>query len=431
MCEQLAGSLGHALDTTPPSPTLGDEMFDRIRGRIAEVAAVAPRTYWYVWWGTLINRLGGFVIPLLTIYLITVRHLSVSEAGGVISVFGAGSICASLVGGHLADQLGRKITLVISLFGGAIALTALGFARELSTIMVMVGAVGFVGELYRPAVFAIVADVVPPAQRVKAYALLHWVINIGFAVAAMVGGALASVNFGLLFFLDAATMAIYGVIVVVAVPETRPTSHLPAHGLAPVARRSRPWFTDRVFVVFVLITLGIALLPVQASAPLAAHMTWQGFSPSAFGAVMAVNGVVITLVQPTLSSWSIRFDPTRVLIAAALMFGTGLALHGLATGLALHMTAAMLWTIGEILESPTRSTIIAHMAPADARGRYQGAVAMTFGAAQLIGPKAGTWLWQHVSPSALWFACFGLSLVVVAALVVSGPARRRRMAHPS
>src|ERR1043166_5703443 len=150
-------------------------MFDGIRGRIADVAAVAPRAYWYVWWGTLINRLGGFVIPLLTIYLITVRHLDASEAGGVISVFGAGSIAASLAGGYLADHLGRKITLVASLFGGALALLGLSLARELSTIMVMVGAVGFVGELYRPAVFAIVADVVPSARRVQAYSLLHWV----------------------------------------------------------------------------------------------------------------------------------------------------------------------------------------------------------------------------------------------------------------
>jgi MFS family permease len=403
-------------------------MLDRIRGRIAGVAAVAPRTYWYVWWGTLINRLGGFVIPLLTIYLITVRHLSVSEAGGIISVFGAGSIAASLVGGYLTDHVGRKITLVISLFGGALALTALSFARELSTIAILVGAFGFVGELYRPAVFAIVADVVPPGQRMQAYALLHWVINIGFAVAATVGGLLADVDFALLFILDAATMAIYGVIVVVAVPETRPARPTTAPGLTPAVRRSRPWFTDRVFVVFVWITFGIALLPVQASAPLAAHMTWQGFSPAAFGAVMAVNGVVITLVQPTLSAWCVQFDPTRVLVAAALLFGAGLALHGLASSLVLHMIAAMLWTLGEIFESPMRSSIIAHMSPADARGRYQGAVVMTFGAAQLFGPKAGTWLWQHVSPSALWFACFGLSLVVVAVLLASAPARRRRMA---
>src|SRR6185295_8025513 len=168
-------------------------MFDGLRQRIAEVAAVAPRTYWYVWWGTLINRLGGFVVPLLTIYLTKVRHVSVSEAGGVVSVFGAGAIAASLAGGYLSDRVGRKITLVISLFGGAIALMALALARDLPTITALVGVVGFVAELYRPAVSAIVADVVPPAQRVQAYGLLHWVINIGFSFAAILGGLLAEV----------------------------------------------------------------------------------------------------------------------------------------------------------------------------------------------------------------------------------------------
>jgi len=402
-------------------------MFERLRGRIAAVAAVAPRTYWYVWWGTLVNRLGGFVIPLLTIYLITVRHLSVSAAGGIVSVFGAGAIAASLVGGYLADRLGRKITLVGSLFGGALALTGLGLARELPAIMAMVGAVGFVGELYRPAVFAIVADVVPPAQRVHAYALLHWVINIGFAFAAVVGGLVAELDFSILFFLDAATMAIYGLIVLVAVPETRPAGV--AHGPAGApARPARSWITDREFRVFVAITLGIALLPVQASAPLAAHMTWQGFSPAAFGGVMAVNGIVIIVVQPAISSWSGRHDPTRVLIAAALLFGGGLAMHGLATNLAVHASAVMVWTLAEILESPTRSSIVAAMAPVHARGRYQGAVAMTFGAAQLIGPKLGTWLWQHAGPATLWLSCLGLGGLLAVAFAATGPARRRRMA---
>jgi hypothetical protein len=37
-----------------------------VRARIASVAAVAPRTYWVLWWGTLINRLGNFVVPMLT-----------------------------------------------------------------------------------------------------------------------------------------------------------------------------------------------------------------------------------------------------------------------------------------------------------------------------------------------------------------------------
>jgi MFS family permease len=399
-------------------------MFQDLRNRIAAVAAVAPRAYWYVWWGTLINRLGGFVVPLLTIYLITVRHVSVSDAGGIVAMYGAGSILASQVGGTMADRLGRKITLVTSLFGGAIALTVLGLARELTAITVMVGVVGFVAELYRPAVLAIVADVVPPAQRVQAYSLLHWVINIGFAFAAVVGGLVASVDFTILFLADAATMAIYGVIVLVAVPETRPARAPRAADVRP----SRPWFTDRAFVVFVAIMFGLMLLPFQSTAPLSAHMTWQGLSPAAFGGVMAVNGLLIITLQPAISTWSTRRDPTRVLVVAALFYGAGFAMHGLATNIGLHAMAVTVWTMGEILESPTRSSIVAAIAPADARGRYQGAIVMTFGAAQLVGPKLGTWVWQHAGPGTLWASCLGLGVVVALALAVTGPARRRRMA---
>jgi MFS family permease len=400
-------------------------MFEGVRRRFVDVAAVAPRTYWYVWWGTLVNRLGGFVVPLLAIYLITVRHISVADTGAIVSVFGAGAIGASLVGGYLCDRLGRKITLVSSLFGGAIALTLLGLAREIPTITLMVGVTGFVSELYRPAVFAIVADVVPPAQRLAAYGLLHWVINVGFAFAATVGGLLADIDFTLLFIADAATMAIYGVIVLVCVPETRP-----AHAAAaahPAVRPSASWMFDREFIVYVAITFGIALIAAQITA-VSAHMTWQGFTPATYGAVIAVNGVLIIVLQPTLSAWSARRDPTRVVAAAAVLFGLGFSMHGLAAVLALHVAAVMVWTVGEILESPMRSNVVAAMAPPDARGRYQGAIAMTFGAAQLIGPRIGTWTWQHAGPSVLWASCFVFGVVLAAGILATGPARRRRMA---
>jgi MFS family permease len=399
-------------------------MFAGVRQRIAEVAAVAPRTYWYVWWGTLVNKLGNFVVPLLTIYLIKIRHVSVSEAGGVVSMFGAGSIAASLVGGYLADRIGRRITLVLALFGGALAMTGLGFARDLTAITVMVGVLGLVSEQYRPAVQAIVADVVPPAHQVQAYGLLHWVINIGFAFAAIVGGLLAEVDFTILFVADAATMAIYGVIVLVAVPETRPPVVERAAGVRP----SRPWLADREFVVFVAITFGIALLPLQSVAALSAHMTWQGFTPAAFGGVMAVNGLGIILLQPVISAWGAHRDATRVLAAAALIYGTGFAMHGLATSVVAHGVAVSVWTMGEILEAPTRSSVVAAMAPRDARGRYQGAVVMTFGAAQLVGPRLGTWTLQHEGPGALWTSCLVLGAVVALVLLATAPARRRRMA---
>jgi MFS family permease len=418
-------------------------MFDRFRERLALVAAAAPRAYWYVWWGTLVNRLGGFVIPLLTMYLIEVRKLSVAEAGGIVSVFGAGSVAASIAGGYFSDRIGRRATMAISMFGGAIAMTALGFAHDLTTITVMVGVVGFVGELYRPAVLAFVADVMPPAQRIHAYGMLHWVINVGFAVASVVGGLLAELDFTILFLADAATMAAYGVIVLVAVPETRPargaassanTSANTTASAAPAvaaealaAPRSRSWLADGPFVVLLALTLLLALLPFQSGSALPAHMSQQGFTAAGFGAVMAVNGALIIVLQPWLTAWSSTRDPSRILVISALCYGAGFSMHGLGAELWTHAAAVMVWTIGEILESPTRSTIVAAMAPAESRGRYQGATVMAFGLAQLVAPRLGTWVLEHLGSDMLWVSCLGLGGIAALGHAAATPARRRRI----
>lgn len=399
-------------------------MLAKTRSRIAAVSAVVPRSYWFIWWGTLVNRLGGFVVPLLMIYLTEVRSMGVAEAGGVVSVFGAGHILASYLGGELADRLGRRITMLISLFGGAIAMLVLGFVRDITAIVVMVGLVGLFGELYRPAVLAFVSDVVPQQHRMAAYGLLYWVINVGFAFAAVVGGLLAELDFTILFVADAVTMIAYGVIVLVAVPETRPARLPQAAHVAP----SRAWFRDRDFVVFAVLTFFMTLLPLQSSAPLAAHMASQGFGASAYGLVMAINGLLIIALQPSITEWSGKRDTSNVLVAAALLYGIGFALHGAYAHVAMHAVAVAVWTMAEILESPTRSTIVAAMAPDDARGRYQGALVMMWGVAQLVSPKLGTSIWEYASPSALWLGCLGLAIVVAGGYAVTAAARRRRIA---
>jgi MFS family permease len=306
--------------------------------------------------------------------------------------------------------------MVMSLFGGAIAMTFLGFARDLTSITVMVGVCGFVGELYRPAVSAFIADVIPAEHRVQAYGLLHWVINIGFAFAAIVGGLVADVDFTILFIADAASMAIYGVIVLVAVPETRPVR---VAGAAAGAGVSRSWITDGTFVVFVA-TRDAADPPGAV-----AHMTWQGLSPAAYGLVMGVNGLLIIAIQPVVTAWSTRFDGQRVMIASALFYGVGIALHGMGPYIVLHAIAVSIWTLGEIVESPTRSAMVAAMAPADARGRYQGAMVLAWGGAFFAGPLLGTAIWDNVGHDTLWLACLALGFVVAAAFALTARARRR------
>ena len=66
--------------------------------RLTSLIEGLPPTYWLIWLGTLINRLGGFVIPFLMLYLTTQRAIPVAQAALVVSLFGVGSFIAPLSG---------------------------------------------------------------------------------------------------------------------------------------------------------------------------------------------------------------------------------------------------------------------------------------------------------------------------------------------
>ena len=195
------------------------------RRRVLDAVAGLPRPFWVLWTGMLVNRAGSFVVPFLAIYLTQARGFSAAQAGVVAASYGAGALFASPLGGYLADHAGRRATLIGALALGGLGMIALGFARDLAVILPSCFLVAMVGEAYRPAMQAAVADLVPPADRPRAFGLVYWVINLGFSIGLSVGGALASASFTWLFVGDGLTSLAFAFIVWRAVPETRPGHH--------------------------------------------------------------------------------------------------------------------------------------------------------------------------------------------------------------
>src|SRR5580692_13128608 len=93
-----------------------------------------PRTFWVIWVGTVINRLGYVVEPFLALYLVRGRGLSVGVAGVLIACFGAGAFVSQPVGGMLADRVGRRTTIIAGMTGSAVGFVALGLAPNLVAI---------------------------------------------------------------------------------------------------------------------------------------------------------------------------------------------------------------------------------------------------------------------------------------------------------
>ncbi|MCM0675429.1 MFS transporter [Micromonospora phytophila] len=384
-----------------------------------------PVTFWYLWTGTLINRLGSFVLVFLAIYLTQERGFSASQAGLVLGLWGVGGAVGTTVGGTLADRWGRRPTLLTAHLGAATMMLALGFARPLWTVALGALLLGMFAEAARPAFGAMMIDVVPEKDRLRAFSLNYWAINLGFACAAVLAGLAAEAGYLLLFVVDAATTVITALIIFARVRETRTVSATAARGDAPVGAL-RTILSDRVYLGFVVLNLFAALVFLQHISMLPIAMVDSGLSAATYGSVIALNGVLIVVGQLFVPRLIRGRSRSHVLALASVVMGLGFGLTAFADAVWLYGLTVLIWTLGEMLNSPSNATLIAELSPAALRGRYQGVFSLSWQVAGAAAPILGGLLREQAGNTALWLSCAVVGALMAVAHLVSGPARERR-----
>jgi MFS family permease len=404
----------------------------RLLEAIRSTAGGFPRPFWTLWAGGLVNRIGTFVVPFLALYLTERRGLPVSSTGLVVSLWGLGSAASAPVGGWLADRIGRRPTMVGALALGGVSMMALGLAERLEVIAPATFLVGFLGDLYRPGLFAAVSDLVPVADRARAFGLLYWAVNLGFAVGVSLGGLVASVSYLLLFVADGATTLAFAFLVWRWVPETRPGHGAPAPRPAGqrrtvLAELLAP-YRDPVFLAFLGLSFVLALIFMQHQLALALDMTAHGVSKAGFGSILAVNGVLIVLFQPLVARVIGGRDKARVIAAGAVLTAIGFGMNAVVHTPALYALGVVVWTFGEMGTLPVGNAVVADLAPADLRGRYQGANGLAFGLGSFLAPAVGAFVLQTMGSVAVWLGCLAAGLAVAAGQLAMAGALRRAAA---
>jgi len=392
--------------------------------RFAAAAGGLPGVFWTMWWGLIVNRLASFVIAFLSLYLVRDRGLPPAEAGRILGLYGVGFTVAGPLGGLLADRIGRRATMVGGLVLGALSVGALAFARAPALLALFAFLAAATGDTYRPAMSAAVADIVPPADRPRAYGLVYWAVNLALSVGLVIGGLVAERSYVALFLADAGTSLAAAAIVFFRVPETRPAGivHEPAlRGLVKV-------FADGPFLSFLLLHLAALAVFVQWQLGLPIDMAAHGLGPSAYAFLMAVNCAGVVVLQPILSPRLQRVDAAALLALSTALFGLGYGVNAIGGSLAVYGTGTALWTVGEVIGFPVASTLVANLAPPELRGRYQGAFAMCWGGAFTVSPIAAGEVIQRLGSRALWLLCLGVSAVVSAGHLLTAEPRRRRLA---
>jgi MFS family permease len=367
--------------------------------------------------GTLVNKLGTFIVPYLTLVLLRDFRMREGEAARLLFAYGFGSVVSILAGGVITDRFGRRRTLLVSLFGSGALAVSMGFAPSAGVFVPLLVAFGFIADLYRPAASAVIGDLLPSSDRASGFAGLRMAVNLGWASGTAIGGLLADWNWRLLFLGDGLTTLAYGVLVYLTIPETRPAAVVPSPvparppaldgrlaGLRPVFGRgpTNPLrdgiflatsFTGLLFTLIFCCNLSILPLTVTQSA---------GYPAVVFGLLAAVNGILIAFFEISITARLRGFRRLRLAALGAFLVASGFGMVGLVMHWAWFLLAVVVFTAGEILSTPQQMAFVADWAPPEARGRYLSLYQAMWSVAFAVNPAIALPLHAVLGERAFW-----------------------------
>ncbi|MER7496913.1 MFS transporter [Streptomyces pharetrae] len=380
-----------------------------LRRAVRETVSGLPREFWWLWTSTLVNRLGAFVATFMALYLTLDRGYSASYAGLVVALHGLGGVISSLGAGVMTDRLGRRPTLLIAQSSTALSVALLGFMHDPVAIAAVAFLVGMASNASRPAVQAMMADIVRPEDRVRAFSLNYWAINLGFAVSSMAAGFIAESSYLAGFLIEAAMTMACAILVFVKLPESRPERTAVEKaaeevGLGTVLRDGR-------FMSVVGLSFLVAMVFQQGSVGLPVAMGEAGFTPAEYGLAIAVNGVLIVVLQIPVTRFIQHRDPRRLLVISSVLAGYGFGLTAFAGSVGAIALTVCVWTLAEIVNAPTQTGIVVRLSPVHGRGRYQGMYTMSWAVAGLVAPLVSGYVIDRYGAEWLWAMCAAVGTV--------------------
>lgn len=363
--------------------------------------------------GMLINRLGNFLQIFLVLYL-TQKGFPEGAAGFALGAYGLGSVVGVLLGGTVSDRLGYRWTIVSSMAGAGVLTALLVHLDALWAVVLVAAAVGVLAQAYRPASSAMLVELTPERQHVMVFAVYRLAFNLGTTAGPLLGVLLISYSYDLMFYVDGVTSVLFALC---ALRLPGAAVRRAADATAADARGSYlTVLADRRFTLFMAALFLNALVYIQHIAVLPLQITADGHPPGLYAVLLSLNAVLVIALELPFTSYVQRL-PARVAVALGIgLVGVGMNLYVAGPAIAVFVAATVVWTLGEIIGTPTASAYPGQVAPPGLAGRYIAAAAFPMQIGYAVGPVLGIALWT-VWPDGVWWASGAVTVLAVLATV--------------
>ena len=164
----------------------------------------------------------GTVSTYAPAFLKSGLRLPTLTVGIVFTVIMAASVVGPVLGGSLADRVGRRRTLIVTYFAAAVALCAFGFAGAHLALLVPFGLlVGVFAYAESPLLQAVFSDLIGPGRARSAFGTFFAIAyGIGALWTALLGWIITAAGFPAAFATMAGSFVLAGLIVIKGLKES-------------------------------------------------------------------------------------------------------------------------------------------------------------------------------------------------------------------
>ena len=407
----------------PEEPTPGEGS-----GGSGSRPALRKRGRLTVFFTVVLDLLGfGMILPILPFYGQDFGATDF-QVGFLFAAYSLAQLVFSPILGRLSDRFGRRPLLLASIALNVLAHTAFAFAPTF-TILVAARFISGVAASNLAIAQAYMADVTPREERSKAMGMIGAAFGLGFVLGPAFGGtlsllgriavplgaaALALVNLGMAWLFLPESLAL-------SVRQSRgPTRWLDPSRLRKISR-------DKALMGLMLLVLVVTSCFSMMEATLALfaqdRFGWGDLEMSFTFVYIGVLGVIVQggLIGPLVR----RFGEARLIPVGTAFQAAGLLLLPMAGNALLFAATTGLLAIGIGLNSPAILGLLSRLTDDASQGGVLG-LSRSFGSlARVLGPLAGTLLFQRVSVEApfQWGGWLMAAAVVGAVWVTRAAAR--------
>ncbi|MFC3625031.1 MFS transporter [Vogesella amnigena] len=368
----------------------------------------------------------ALVSPLLVLTLGRQLQLGAQQIGLLLGVVLVSATLGGLYAGYLVDRSDRRRLLQCSLLAVAVGFALLPGSRQLALAGVALLLVELAFVLFGIALKALLSDLLPPAERSRAFSLRYTLANVGYAIGPLLGSWLASSRPAWALVL-AAVLALIALPLLRQVPRGHGGRHAPRLQFSATLQLLR---RDRTLVLFTIGSLLACVVHGRFSDYLSLYLL-QGHSDAEvlrwMSALITSNALTVVLCQYWLGRLLRPHNLLRWIMLASLLLAGGLAGFALSPSLWQWCGWMVLFTLGEILLVPAEYLYIDAIAPEQLKGSYYGAQNLAQLGAAGSPVLAGLLLSALPGNSMLWSM---LALTLLGALFV-WQADREHRAHPA